>query len=143
MNRADGCSIIQNVIQNSVFFSIFSGIGKETARRLSRLGAKIIIGSRNVEKSKKAAQEIQDETGNEVTALALDLASFESVQKFAQEVLSIWCVMFDPTDTYMTLKVLIFYKNFKLLHQLIFVPFLINFKSYEIKYIKKSINYDQ
>jgi len=32
-----------------------TGIGKETARRLSRLGAKIIIGSRNVEKSKKSS----------------------------------------------------------------------------------------
>ena len=65
---------------------------------MSRLGAKVIIGSRNVEKSKKAAQEIQDETGREVIALALDLASFESVQKFAKEVLSIRCVMFEPTD---------------------------------------------
>ena len=78
--------------------SNFLGIGKETARALSRLGAKVIIGSRNVEKSKKAAQEIQDETGREVIALALDLASFESVQKFAKEVLSIRCVMFEPTD---------------------------------------------
>ena len=65
---------------------------------MSRLGAKVIIGSRNVEKSKKAAQEIQDATGREVIALALDLASFESVQKFAKEVLSIRCVMFEPTD---------------------------------------------
>jgi len=65
-----------------------TGIGKETALALSRLGAKVIIGSRNVDKSKKVAQEIQDETGSQVIALELDLASFESVQKFATEILS-------------------------------------------------------
>ena len=65
-----------------------SGIGKETARALSRMGAKIFIGSRNVDKSKKVAQEIQDETGAEVTALSLDLASFESVKEFAKEILN-------------------------------------------------------
>jgi len=68
-----------------------TGIGKETARALSRLGAKVIIGSRNVEKSKKVAQEIQEETGSKVIALELDLASFESVQKFAHEILSNHC----------------------------------------------------
>ena len=46
-----------------------SGIGKETALALSRLGAKVIIGSRNVDKSKKVAQEIQDETGSQVELL--------------------------------------------------------------------------
>merc|ERR1711935_830083 len=65
-----------------------TGIGKETALALSRLGAKVIIGSRNVDKSKQVAQEIQDETGSQVIALELDLASFESVHKFATEILS-------------------------------------------------------
>merc|ERR1711935_1178879 len=65
-----------------------TGIGKETALALSRLGAKVIIGSRNVDKSKQVAQEIQDETGSQVIALELDLALFESVQKFATEILS-------------------------------------------------------
>jgi len=84
------CDIVQRLDGKIVVITGGNtGIGKETARALSRLGAKVILGSRNVEKSKKAAQDIQDETGNEVTALALDLASFESVKKFAQEVLSI------------------------------------------------------
>ena len=48
---------------------MISGIGKETALALSRLGAKVIIGSRNVDKSKKVAQEIQDETGSQVDLL--------------------------------------------------------------------------
>jgi len=64
-----------------------AGIGKATARLLSQRGAKVIIGSRNLEKSRKAAEEIQNETGNEVIALALDLSSFASIRKFAQEVL--------------------------------------------------------
>jgi len=84
------CDIVQRLDGKIVVITGGNtGIGKETARALSRLGAKVIIGSRNVEKSKKAAQEIQDATGREVIALALDLASFESVQKFAKEVLSI------------------------------------------------------
>ena len=49
---------------------MISGIGKETALALSRLGAKVIIGSRNVDKSKKVAQEIQDETGSQVCRVA-------------------------------------------------------------------------
>ena len=50
---------------------MISGIGKETALALSRLGAKVIIGSRNVDKSKKVAQEIQDETGSQVELLTV------------------------------------------------------------------------
>ena len=49
-----------------IIWLMISGIGKETALALSRLGAKVIIGSRNVDKSKKVAQEIQDETGSQV-----------------------------------------------------------------------------
>ena len=48
---------------------MISGIGKETALALSRVGAKVSIGSRNVDKSKKVAQEIQDETGSQVEIL--------------------------------------------------------------------------
>ena len=64
-----------------------AGIGKETARILSERGAKVIIGSRDLEKSVKVAREIESETGHDVLAFKLDLASFESVRDFANEVL--------------------------------------------------------
>jgi len=66
-----------------------AGIGFETAKDLSMRGAKVIMGSRNLEKSQKAAKKISDLTKNSVTPLPLDLASFASVRKFAQEVLKI------------------------------------------------------
>lgn len=66
-----------------------AGIGKETARAMSKRGARVIIGSRNLEKSIQVAQEIQAETGNEVIPLTLDLADFATVRKFADEVLKI------------------------------------------------------
>ena len=43
-----------------------TGIGYETAKDLSQRGAKIIMGSRNLEKSQKAAKSIGDLTGNSV-----------------------------------------------------------------------------
>ena len=43
-----------------------TGIGYETAKELSQRGAKIIMGSRNLEKSQKAAKSIVDLTGNSV-----------------------------------------------------------------------------
>ena len=64
-----------------------AGIGKETARELSKRGAKVVIGSRNLDKSKQAAEDIRIETGNEVIALSLDLSSFASVRRFVQELL--------------------------------------------------------
>ena len=44
-----------------------TGIGYETAKELSLRGAKIITGSRNLEKSQKSAKTITDLTGNPVT----------------------------------------------------------------------------
>ena len=44
-----------------------AGIGYETAKDLSMRGAKVIMGSRNLEKSQKAAKKISDLTKNSVT----------------------------------------------------------------------------
>ena len=60
-----------DVSKFNIIWLMISGIGKETALALSRLGAKVIIGSRNVDKSKKVAQEIQDETGSQVELLTV------------------------------------------------------------------------
>ncbi|XP_068240695.1 retinol dehydrogenase 12-like [Palaemon carinicauda] len=61
------------------------GIGKETARELSKRGAKIIMACRDTRKAEKAAAEIQKETGHELVVMKLDLASLASVRAFAEE----------------------------------------------------------
>lgn len=57
------------------------GIGKETAKLLSRLGANLILGARNETELNKVASEL------ETTALAipLDVSKEESVRHFAEE----------------------------------------------------------
>ncbi|GBP54383.1 Retinol dehydrogenase 12 [Eumeta japonica] len=63
-----------------------TGIGLETARDLARRGARVIIASRNTEKSKVAVEDIIATTGNEkVEFKYLDLSSFESVRRFVDE----------------------------------------------------------
>lgn len=62
-------------------------MGKETAKDLSRKGAKVIILCRDVEKGHAVATEITEETGNLVYIERLDLASLRSVRICADRVL--------------------------------------------------------
>ncbi|GBM12776.1 hypothetical protein AVEN_247561-1 [Araneus ventricosus] len=51
-------------------------------------GAKVIIGCRDTEKGKKAAEDIRKQVQNaRVIIKELDLASFSSIRKFAAEIL--------------------------------------------------------
>jgi len=64
-----------------------AGIGKATAKGLAEKGATLILGCRNQAKAQKAVEEIQKTTGNEqVQTYPLDLASFESIRRFAATV---------------------------------------------------------
>lgn len=64
-----------------------SGIGLETARALADMGARVILACRNEEKGKAARQDIISSTANDqVDLMLVDLASLESVRKFAAEV---------------------------------------------------------
>ena len=66
-----------------------TGIGKETAVDLAKRGAKVIIGCRNMEKGKAALKEIQERSENKNVFLEkLDLASLDSVRKFADSILN-------------------------------------------------------
>jgi NAD(P)-dependent dehydrogenase (short-subunit alcohol dehydrogenase family) len=62
-----------------------SGIGKETAVELARLGAQVVIAARNPSRAAAAVKEIQERTGagDRVATMPLDLASFASVHAFA------------------------------------------------------------
>jgi NAD(P)-dependent dehydrogenase (short-subunit alcohol dehydrogenase family) len=63
-----------------------SGMGKETARELTRMGAEVILGCRSKGRGETAANEIIETTGrNGVAVMGIDLTSLASVRAFARE----------------------------------------------------------
>lgn len=69
------------------------GIGKATAERLAREGAKVVICSRNQESLNEAAKDILDTTGREVLPVKCDVtkaeditAMFSTVEKYLDQV---------------------------------------------------------
>jgi short-subunit dehydrogenase len=58
-----------------------SGIGKEAARELARVGAKVTIAARSIEKAEAVKKEIST---SRIEILQLDLADLESVRKAAR-----------------------------------------------------------
>lgn len=60
------------------------GIGKEIVRGLMRKGVAIVIGLRNVDKGGALSADLSGEPGGgKIEVLPLDIASMESVRKFA------------------------------------------------------------
>lgn len=60
------------------------GIGKEAAKQIAKLGAKVYMACRSLDSANQAKEEIINETGNQnVFVKHLDLASIDSIQKFA------------------------------------------------------------
>jgi len=63
-----------------------SGIGKETARALAKMGATVVMIVRNPESGEEARREIIEESGNEdVDMLIADLSSMDEVRRVARE----------------------------------------------------------
>lgn len=63
-----------------------SGMGKETARELARMGATVLLGCRSMERGEAAVAEIQRTTGRDaVSAIQVDLSSLASVRAAAAE----------------------------------------------------------
>lgn len=61
-----------------------SGMGKETARELARMGAEVILGCRSTQRGEAARTEIIEDTGaTAVTVIEIDLSSPASVRTFA------------------------------------------------------------
>jgi len=63
-----------------------SGIGLEATKVLSEKGAKIILPVRNLEKGKRAEQEIKQRFNSaDIELMELDISDFDSVRQFADE----------------------------------------------------------
>ena len=66
-----------------------TGIGKSTAIDLASRGARIIMACRSLERGQAALNDIVKQTGNnDIILKHLDLSSFKSVRKFAEEIYS-------------------------------------------------------
>ena len=64
-----------------------SGLGKETARVLSRKNATVIMAVRNINKAESVAKEILEENKNaKIDIEELDLSSLESISIFSQSI---------------------------------------------------------
>jgi NAD(P)-dependent dehydrogenase (short-subunit alcohol dehydrogenase family) len=64
-----------------------NGIGKEAARGLAKLGARVVIVGRNAQKCAETVAELQQSTGNQaVEALTADLSAMAEVRRLADEV---------------------------------------------------------
>ncbi len=62
------------------------GIGKEAAKHIAKLGAKVYMACRSLDSANQAKEEIIKETGNQnVFVMHLDLADMKSVKSFADE----------------------------------------------------------
>ena len=63
-----------------------SGIGKETALNLAKMGATVVMVVRNKERGEKAQKEIVKQSCNySVDLMICDLSSMESIRHFAEE----------------------------------------------------------
>jgi NAD(P)-dependent dehydrogenase (short-subunit alcohol dehydrogenase family) len=62
-----------------------SGIGRQTAKELCRLGARVVITYRDEQKKLETQKWIEAETGAKIDAFACDLSSFDSIRRFATE----------------------------------------------------------
>lgn len=65
------------------------GVGKETAVGLARAGARVVFTSRDASRGSAALVEVRERSGSDtVEVMSLDLASFGSIRRFADEFLS-------------------------------------------------------
>jgi len=64
-----------------------SGLGKAMSTYFLKLGAKVVISSRNLEKLKNTASEMEVETGGKVLAVQCDVRHYEEVKNMLSETL--------------------------------------------------------
>ena len=64
-----------------------SGLGKSMTRYFLKLGAKVAITSRNIEKLETTTQELMQATGGDCYAVACDVRNIEEVESMHRQVL--------------------------------------------------------
>jgi 3-oxoacyl-[acyl-carrier protein] reductase len=69
----------------AIVLAASKGLGKAIATALSAEGAKVIIGSRDIDELIKTAAEITAQTGNEVVAMAIDVSDGEALTSFIDQ----------------------------------------------------------
>ncbi len=62
-----------------------SGLGKSMTKYFLELGAQVAITSRNLEKLKTTAQELEEETGGKCFAIQCDVRNYDEVEKMKNE----------------------------------------------------------
>jgi NAD(P)-dependent dehydrogenase (short-subunit alcohol dehydrogenase family) len=67
-----------------------SGLGKAMTKYFLELGAKVAISSRDLEKLKNTATELEQETGGVCLAVQCDVRHYEEVENMLQEVLKVF-----------------------------------------------------
>lgn len=60
-----------------------AGIGYQKALQLARMGARVVIASRSIERGQRAADEISKESCGDVSFIQCDLADSQSIKSFA------------------------------------------------------------
>ena len=69
----------------AIVLAASKGLGKAIATTLSAEGAKVIIGSRDKQELDKTAGEIRQLTGNEVSAIPVDVSKADEVERFIEQ----------------------------------------------------------
>ncbi len=64
-----------------------SGLGKSMTRYFLQLGARVVISSRDLEKLKNTAAELENETGGKVLPLQCDVRNYQEVEQLLQQTL--------------------------------------------------------
>ena len=64
-----------------------SGLGKSMTTYFLELGAKVVITSRNIEKLKNTAKELEEKTGGKVLPIQCDVRNYEEVEAMLQATL--------------------------------------------------------
>ena len=70
-----------------------SGLGKAMTKYFMELGAKVAITSRDLEKLKKTAAELENETGGTCLPLQCDVRFYDQVENMLQDFL--WVLLLD------------------------------------------------
>lgn len=80
---------VKHIFLLHVLQIIIQGIGFETSLDFAKRGARVILACRDLEKANEAKTKIIEETGNtNIITKVLNLASFESVKNFANDIIA-------------------------------------------------------